>query len=356
MESKFAGKDILNRPKCPFCGLAVDRPRSLPQNAMPVGTCACGAVYAFDVTGHNLGSAMIEALVYACGGDWDCAWSLTSDEDYEDEQIYNYDDQTHMIVHGGAYEGRRIAGTLYFIRMRKDLGKIKEKSIPEKSTFEKSFSRRRARKSSAKHDVETFVKAYELDPLLAMAEEDKRILRDLKRLLYSADDTLRLRAAEALGKVSAVVAESDSAVVAKLLQGLFSSVTDTAASSWGALDAIGEIIGRNPELFSGYIHPLYQLAKDKTLLAKILRALGIISRTNPESMRKTARQFISFLDNPDPAIRGYAAILLGNLGTQEAKERLSLLTEDPAELPVYEDGEVVTRTVGRLSSDALKQL
>jgi hypothetical protein len=357
METKFFGKDILSRPKCPFCGVAIDKPRDLSRSEMPVGTCTCGAVYAFDVTGHNLGSAMIEALVYACGGDWDCAWSLTSDEDYVDEQLYNYDDQTHMIIHGGVYEGRRIAGTLYFVRMQKEFAKAKEQqSVPEQPAFEKIPSRGRTRKSFAKHDVEAFVKAYELDTLLAMAEEDKRIIRDLKRLLYSADDTLRWRAAEALGRVSAVIAESDSVTVAKLLQSLFSSLMDTAASSWGALDAIGEIISRSPELFSGYIPQLYQMAKDRTLLAEILRALAKISGTNPEPMRKTGPRFLPFLDDPNAAVRGYAAILLGHLGIREARETLARLTEDPAELPIYEHGEVVTTTVGRLSSDALKRL
>ena len=357
MESKFFGKDILSSPKCPFCGVIIDKPRDLSRSAMPVGTCTCGAVYAFDVTGHNLGSAMIEALVYACGGDWDCAWSLTSDEDYVDEQLYNYDDQTHRIVHGGVYEGRRIAGTLYFIRMRKEFAKAKEeKNVPVQPDFEKARSRGRGRKAFAKHDVEAFVKAYDLDTLLAMAEEDKRIIRDLKRLLYSADDLLRWRAAEALGRVSAVIAESDSGTVAKLLQGLFSSLMDTAASSWGALDAIGEIISRNSELFSGYIPQLYQMVRDRTLLPEILRALVKIGRTTPEPMRKTGPYFLPFLDDPNSAIRGYAAVLLGQLGIQDAKEKLARLSDDPAELSIYEDGEVVTATVGRLSSDALKRL
>ncbi len=82
-----------------------------------MGVCSCGAVYACDVTGHNLGSAMIEALVHACTGDWDCAWDLTPDEDYLDKQLKNYDFETHHIIHAGVYEGRRIAGVLYFIRL-----------------------------------------------------------------------------------------------------------------------------------------------------------------------------------------------------------------------------------------------
>jgi hypothetical protein len=357
MESKFFGKEITSKPKCPFCGLIIEKPRDLTQSEMPIGACKCGAVYAFDVTGHNLGSAMIEALVYACGGNSDCAWSLTSDEDYVDEQVYNYDDQTHRIIHGGVYQGRRISGTLYFIKMRKDVSKTETgETTPPRPLHEKTPARERSRRSFAKHDVEAFVKAYEIDTLLTMAEEDKRVIRDLKRLLYSADHTLRWRAAEALGKVSAVIAEKDPRTIVKLLQGLFSSLMDTAASSWGALDAIGEIISQNPEQFSGYIPQLYRMIKDRKLLAEILRSLAKISLANPEPIRKTARHFIPFLDDPDPAVRGYAALLLGHLGTREAKETLARLTGDPAELPIYEGGEVVTRTVGRLSSDAMKQL
>jgi hypothetical protein len=359
MESKFFGKDITSKPKCPFCGLAIDKPQDLTRSEMPMGTCACGAVYAFDATGHNLGSALIEALVYACGGDWDCAWSLTSDEDFTDEQVYNYDHRTHKIIHGGVYEGRRISGTLYFIKLRKDFSQAKTgegEPAPQKPASEKSGPKERRRKTFAKHDVEAFVKAYEIDSLLNMAEEDKRIIRDLKRLLYSADDTLRWRAADALGRVSAVIAEKDPQTITKLLQGLFTSLMDTAASSWGAMDAIGEIISRNPEPFSGYIPQLYQMAMERTLLAGVLRALGKISGETPEPMRKTAPYFIPFLHDPDPAVRGHAAILLGRLGTAEAREDLARLLDDSSELPIYEAGEVVTRTVGELCRDALKKL
>jgi hypothetical protein len=357
MESKFIGKDILTRPKCPFCGLDVDKPTDLSHSSMPMGRCGCGAVYAFDVTGHNLGSAMLEALVYACGGDWDRAWSLTSDEDYLDEQVYNYDEQTHRVIQSGAYEGRRIAGTLYFIRMKKDLSPPgKEKKVYERLPPYGPSSKVQAGKSFAKHDVEAFVKAYELDILLNMAREDKRIIRDLKRLLYSADDTLRWRAAEALGRVSAVISEKDPRTIARLMQGLFSALLDTAASSWGALDAIGEIISRNPQQLSGYIPQIYGMVRDKSLLPDILRVLGKISLTCPDPMRKIGTYFIPFLDDPNPAVRGNAAVLLGRLGTVGAKEPLSKLLEDPAGLAAYEEGNVVAVTVGRLCADALKGL
>jgi hypothetical protein len=58
---------------------------------MPVGSCSCGAVYACDETGHNLGSAMIEALVFGCNMDWDLAWGLLPEEDYLEKLVENYD-------------------------------------------------------------------------------------------------------------------------------------------------------------------------------------------------------------------------------------------------------------------------
>ena len=54
---KLMGREIATRPACPFCGHLVERPAEKP-GEMPVGSCTCGAVYAFDETGHSLGTAM----------------------------------------------------------------------------------------------------------------------------------------------------------------------------------------------------------------------------------------------------------------------------------------------------------
>ena len=82
MEGRFKGRDVVSKPSCPFCGVYLNKPSELntgmPQE-MPVGACKCGAVYTCDVTGHNLGTAMSEALVFACNGDWDLAWDLLPD-------------------------------------------------------------------------------------------------------------------------------------------------------------------------------------------------------------------------------------------------------------------------------------
>ena len=57
----------------------------------PVGNCECGAVYTCDATGHNVGAAIVETLVYACDGNADFAWDLVPEDDYLTGRIENYD-------------------------------------------------------------------------------------------------------------------------------------------------------------------------------------------------------------------------------------------------------------------------
>ena len=351
-EGRFAGKAVADQPTCPFCGRRIDKPKEAGTE-LPVGSCPCGSVYACDVTGHSLGTALVEALALACRGDWETASNLTSDKDYEERQVSHYDLETHSIFHGGVYRGRRISGALLFITLLKGNGDIEHKppqELPAETVPASSLI------PLTKKEVESFVKAYDFEPLLAAAEVDKSILIKLKRLLYSADNLLRFRAAEATGKVSAVIARRDQSSVFRFLQGLFSSVTDTAASSWGALDAIGEIISHEPELFSQYIPRLSLLTRERSLLSEILRAMVRIGQIRPDLLGKASCHVITLLKDEDPQVRGQAAILLGNLRVFEAKEDLKGLLDDPCEIELYKGGFIEKRTVGDLAYESLNRL
>ncbi|MBN2061962.1 MAG: PBS lyase [Deltaproteobacteria bacterium] len=360
MVGRFFGRDIINKPSCPFCGTLIQKPREritrMP-NEMPVGACSCGAVYACDVTGHNLGTAMIEALVFGCNGDWDLAWGLLPEDDYLEKLVEHYDLETHLIVHSGVYGGRRIAGTLYFIRLHQDIREVTEEGTKRQldRALEVSSGQRakRGKKSFTKKEVEELVKDYQIAPLLSMAREDERIIRDIQRLLYAVDKQLRWRAADAMGKVSAVIAEKYPDFISKLLQRLFTAIMDTAASSWGSLDAIGEIIRNSPEQFAGYLPHLYQFMRDRSLLAGTLRSLGRISEKSPHLIRNKAFHFIPLLHDHDPDIRGYSAILLGNLVAHEAKEDLTNLVNDTGDVEIYGEGNVKKSTLGQLATEAL---
>jgi len=363
MESRFTNRELVREPKCPFCGNPLERPcevEGISSRGMELGTCRCGATYAHDATGHNLGSAMSEALVYGCGGDWDRAWNLMPDEDYLQDRVENYDIESHLIVPGGTYDGRRIAGVLYFILMKSRSCEVEplpssKLEVPgTSSTY--SAGKSRLRRSYSKGEIEGYIRDYNMAALLEIAASDSRVIRSLQRMLYSVDPIMRSKASEAMGRTAAVIAEREPAVVINLLQGLITSVTDTAASSWGSVAAIGEIIGANPKRFGGYLPHLLRLSGDRILLRDVLAALGTISVSSPGLLRKYTYHFIPLLRDPSSEIRGLAAILLANLGAVEAGEDLESLLEDDSELEVYKKGSMETVTVRALAKEALERL
>ena len=362
-DRKFIGREPVKRVTCPFCGSMVEKPKELSTRRggeMPVGACSCGAVYACDETGHNLGSAMIEALVFGCDMDWDLAWGLESEEDYLQEVVENYDVHNHLIVSAGTYEGRK-TGALYFIRLHKDVQEVTADGVKKKldkapPASSDASSKPKRKKTLTKKMVENYVREYQVDPILDAAQADKKIIRYLQRLLYSGDDLFRWRAAETLGKACAIISQRDPGIVSKLLQGLFYSITDTAAFPWGAFEAIGEIISHRPDLFGGYAPQLYQFLGDETRKAQSLLSLARIAKASPDLLRKHTMYFFDFLEDPDPAVRGYTAWLMGNLGAYEAKGDLEKLVQKSHEIEIFEDGDLKIKTVGQVASEALSKL
>lgn len=366
VEKGIFGRETTEEPRCPFCGLAIERPRELDTHRpgeMPVGSCSCGAVYAYDTSGHNLGSAFSEALVFACNMDWDLAWNLLPEEDYLEHLVEKYDAETNLIVPEGYLEGRKIPGALYFVRLHDDIREATEQGVRKKLAEARTVAREQnapstpaALKTYTKREVEQLVRDYRLEPLLEYAAGSNRIIRDLQRLLYSGDEVLRLRAAETLGRACAVIAGRDSGAVAKLLHRLFTALNDTAASSWGAVDAAGEIIAAAPGMYSGYIPELYRFLADESLRPRVLRALGRVAETRPDLLPKRPTYFVPFLRDTNPETRGYAVILLGLLGATETLAELQGLRNDSHRAHIYAAGQLVEKTVGELAGESIDRI
>ncbi len=362
MEGRFKGREVVNKPSCPFCGLYLKKPSELdigmPQE-MPVGACECGAVYTCDVTGHNLGTAMSEALVFACNGDWDLAWDLLPEDDYLVAELEEYDYQSHLIVHSGAYEGRNVTGVLYFVKLHEDVLEVTEdgfrKKLEKKSIHPVSRPAREKPKSRlSKDDIERLVSGYDIDGIIEIAGQDKKIIRFIQRLIYSADNLLRFRATDALGQATAVIAKYDPNSVSKLLKNLFISVADTAASSWGAIDTVGHIISNSTKLYASYTPQLYKFIPDRELLPEVLRALGNITAAEPEPFKKIRFSLLPYLKDKDTEILAYTIIIMGNLKAKEATADLMLLSNDRTYIEIYNKGFFDKKTIGELALAAIK--
>lgn len=111
-------KDYYRDARCPFCNEPIRMPSVIKTELGEVvgGDCNCGAVYTCDLTGHNIGEALLDALVFACDNDWNGLFNLGSN-DY-DEAVFNYDINTHRIWNIRDVR-RDQGGKIIFIRIKK---------------------------------------------------------------------------------------------------------------------------------------------------------------------------------------------------------------------------------------------
>ena len=106
--------------RCPFCDNPIEEPKELRSSfgsTVTGGRCACGAVYVYDRSGHNMGDAYVDALNLACEGDLDKAWSMTPDEDYEILEL-TYNTRRHKFGREAVSRGRPSPGFI-FVRLKK---------------------------------------------------------------------------------------------------------------------------------------------------------------------------------------------------------------------------------------------
>ena len=348
------GKPVL----CPFCQRPVAPPRNLgfQYSDFDAGLCECGAVYVSDVTGHNRGAAFVEALILACHGDWDLAWELLPEEDYREYILEHYDQKRHLVFHEPTE--RSPHGILYFLKLAEDLQGISAEKLaqikaqrPRPSSLPKG---RRLRRQEA----EKLLKEGKTEELLLLCRAQPLNLRVLQKLLYSADLLLRWQTVVLLGKAASEVVQDHPDVVADMVKRLIYASADSAASAWGALETVGEIIRHLPERFGLFVKNLFAFLKYPEFRPAALWALGRIGERNSQLIRKEpALKLLELFQDKDPMTRGLAAWAAGKIGLFEARPHLEALREDQASVSVFlpEKGLKET-TVSQLALEALKKL
>jgi len=368
-------KTIIKRPPwCPFCGQKVEKASDAVQRKMqefPVGRCQCGAVYGCDVTGHNVGAAIVETLVFACGDNSDLAWELLPEEDYLTGRVENYDELTHQVIDTGNIDGRPVRGVLYFVRLHAEMSDLaerlrrtKEKGV-EKSARTLSFQPpvepppdpKRKKRRATKEIVATMSDTDDIDSLVALCLDDKKTFRLLQRRLYDPLEENRWHTAWLIGKVCGRVASREPGQVSQLLHRLFEACSDSAAANWGMVETLGSVIAERPDIFGAFTkHLLNYLGDDSTQL-QVVWALGEIAQKRPDLIRDTPFfNLFHFLGHPRPEIRGHIARLLGRIEAKEAAIQLMGLSGDTAPLTVWEDGQPLQTTVAEQAAQALQAI
>jgi len=367
----MAKTTLKTRPWCPFCGQDVGRPgypdkRKLGEFAM--GNCECGAVYASDPSGFNIGAAIVECLVHACDDNWDLAWDLLPEEDYLTGRIEDYDEVTHQVVETRNLDGRIIRGVLYFIRLQENVAdltvRFKEKknkpaakaaASASGAVKEKKTETGKERKKANKNLIRELVQSRDIDGLVALCFDDKKTLRLLQRQLYEPDEAKRWAVVRLLGEVCSRVSIRKPGMVSDLLHLLFEACSDSAASSWGAVETIGFIIAERPDIYGSFTRHLLAYIGDPSTRVQVLWALGAIAEKRPDLVRNTSfYQLIGLLDSPVAAVKGHMLRILGRLRAKEVAGKIRPLQNETAQLTIYENGLPVQTDIGTLAREAIQ--
>jgi hypothetical protein len=340
-------------------------------NEFPVGECQCGAIYACDATGHNVGAAMVEALVHACNDNWDFAWELLPEDDYLTGRIENYDETEHQVFDKGNVDGRPVRGVLYFVRLHTEIKDIasrlkarKEKELQtdavqemlqqERPEVEPAPEENRKRLRANKRLVKEMVEQSDVDGLVALCFDDKKTLRLMQRLLYDPYDEQRWHVAWLIGQVSARVATREPGQVSELLHRVFEACTDSAATHWGMVETLGSVIAARPDIFGAFTRHLLNFIGQDSTRVQVIWALGEIAETRPDLIRDTPFfNLFHFLQHPDAAVRGHVTRLLGRITASEASMQIMALSNDNEELLIWERGRMVSTTVAEQAKAAL---
>lgn len=348
-------------PRCSFCSHKIEQPKELPSRKIvefPIGVCEhCGAVYAYDTTGHNMGAAFIEALLFACNDDDYLAFSLSHGEDYTDAVVGNYDIITHTIVPEKIYNERYIRGALIFVKLFDQFQEATEQKVKEKLKTLLPLTKTKLRSEKfSKEKARQYALENKREELIALAEEDTRVTNELKRMLYTPDEHLRWQIIDMLGEVCKKVGESRPDLISKLLSSLLQSAASPGASAWGAIEAAGTIISASPDLFGEFSPALLSFLQQKNLWKEVTWAIGKIATVEPKLVKYAFKALRSFLNEQDPALQGYAAWALGNLGYDEVIEELKKLLTDDEKLLIFRDAKLEETTVSQLSKEAIENL
>ena len=368
-------KLIIKRPWCPFCGQEVARTADKPNRKMSeftVGECSCGAVYSCDPTGHNVGAAMVETLVHACGENDDLAWELLPEDDYLTGRIEDYDELSHQVVETRNLDGRAVRGVLYFVRLHTEIsdiaGRLQKKKQQDvgRGNADSGFTPppveplaadKGPRQKANKRLVKELVEAGAEDALVALCLDDRKTLRLTQRLLYDPLEENRWKRAWLLGKVCARVATRDPGQVSELLHRLFETCSDSASTPWGMIETIGSVIAGRPDIFGAFTQYLLHYVNADSTRVQTIWALAEIAENRPDLIRKTPfYSMFHFLEHPQPEVRGQMARLLGRIKAAEASLQLMGLHGDSAEILIWQDGVPLLTSVAEQAKKAVSSL
>jgi len=330
-------------PTCPFCGRPIEKPGFLGIgfSDLEAGICECGAVYVCDVTGHNRGAAFVEALVIACAGDWDLAWDLIPDEDYKELWVENYELETHTVLPIPPYGRKHLTSALCFVKLSDDIREAKQEklnSLLKKESKPENLPKVEKRKLK-KSEVEKLVREGKTDILTAYVIAEPLNLNVMQKFLYHPDPLFRKKVILAIGEAAAKASKVHPAKVLDFIKRLIYAAADSAASAWGALEAVGEVISLTGDRYSLFIRNLLAFMQFPEYRPYLMYAFYRISQRNPKLLKSHSYLgLLKYFENSTPEVQALMILTFKNIDPASIKPYASKVNpEDGFSIFDYQD-------------------
>ena len=208
-----------------------------------------------------------------------------------------------------------------------------------------------------RREVITLLEKKQYDALVRLSFSERKILSILISLSYDKENPVSWRAIESIGLITKETAKTNPELVRNIAGRLLWMIRDESGGiGWSSPEILGEIVRNNPELCSDIAPIIVSFHEEKMLSAGVLKAIGRIGMINTGFIEYAVPVVLSYLNNPDPVLRGFAAWSLGEIGTAESLNELQKLINDNNVLLFYEDGELREKTVGEIAAKSIEKL
>ena len=203
--------------------------------------------------------------------------------------------------------------------------------------------------------------------------EPKNVVNALFFGICRSEELVRWHAVSAMGRVVARLADEDMEEGRIVMRRLLWSLNDESGGiGWGAPESMAEIMSLHDGLAREYVHMLIsymredgdEIWQDGNYLEHEILQRGLmwgagrlaVSRRQLVLEKGLEKELPPYLDSADGTVRGLAARAMGLMGTPARLDRLQELCADDSPIRLYEDGSLITVSVGELAAQALQRL
>lgn len=206
---------------------------------------------------------------------------------------------------------------------------------------------------SIKAEVRKLLVENNREKLVELLLDDRRVVTALNRLLFDSDELIRWRAVTGLGWV----AEEDPFLLEKVISRLFYTMNDDSGSiGWMAPQALGEICANDADLVEDFFPIIISSMEVEWFRAGALWAVARIAPLRPDLVEDAGPAVVGYMKDPNPLVRAQAALAAGQLNHSPAVSEIKRLCADETSIRVYEAGNMVETTVGKMAESALKKI